>query len=125
MRAWPAWLVISVALEACGHDPPPPPAAPKGPTACERASDAMVQTLLAQMTVKDGTTKDAMPTERADAIRNLIRARCEQDAWSADATSCLITMQTNADAERCARLMTEAQQTALVRDEQAKFAPQK
>jgi hypothetical protein len=61
------------------------------------------------------------PTETADAFRNLIRERCEQDAWSAEATRCLIAMKQLGDAEACAKLMTDDQQAALVRDEQARF----
>ena len=112
MRA--GWSLVFVI--ACGQAPPPAPAAPKGPTACARAADAMVQTMLDRL-----TAKDAPPTEQADGFRNLIRERCEQDGWSAEATRCLIAMKTTADAEPCAKLMTDAQQAALVRDEQAQF----
>jgi hypothetical protein len=62
-----------------------------------------------------------LPTEQADAIRNLIRERCAHDRWSAEATQCLIAMVNLEDAEPCARLMTEDQQAALVADEQAQF----
>jgi hypothetical protein len=61
------------------------------------------------------------PTEEADAIRNLIRERCEHDAWSPEATTCLTAMKAMADAEACARLLTEDQQAALVGDERARF----
>jgi len=113
MRA--GWIVI--ALAACGHAAPPA-AAPKGPTACARAADAMVQTMLDRL-----PARGAEPTEAADGFRNLIRERCEQDGWSADATRCLIAMKSTDDAAPCAQLMTEAQQAALVRDEQAQFGP--
>jgi|GEM_PF-3750226 len=109
MRA--GWIVI--ALAACGHAEPPPPTPPKGPTACARAADAMVQTMLARLPAKDA------PTEAADGFRNLIRERCEQDGWSPDATRCLIAMKSTDDAAPCAQRMTDAQQAALVRDEQA------
>jgi len=108
-----AWL--GLALAACGG-PPAPPAAPRGPTACARASDNMVQTMLDRLSVKDPP-----PTELADAIRNLIRERCERDAWSAEATKCLIAMKQQDEAARCAELLTEAQQAALVRDQEAQL----
>jgi hypothetical protein len=76
----------------------------------------MVQAMLDRL-----SAKDSPPTEQADALRNLIRARCEQDAWSAEATRCLIAMKTLDDAAPCAKLMTDAQQAALVRDQQAQF----
>ena len=106
--------VIAIALVAACSHPAPPPAPPRGPTACARAADAMVQTLLDRL-----PAKDAPPTEAADGYRNLIRERCERDAWSDEATRCLAAMKTTADAEPCAKLLTEAQQAALVQDGQA------
>lgn len=111
-------LAIAVLLVACAHAAPPP-AAPKGPTACARAADAMVQTMLDRL-----PAKDAPPTEAADGMRNLIRGRCEQDAWSADATRCLAAMKTTDDAAACAPLLTEAQQAALVKDQDAQLNQQ-
>ena len=108
------WIVV--ALVACHHADAPATVAPKGPTPCARASDSMVQAMLDRL-----PAKDASPTEEADALRNLIRERCERDAWSAEATRCLIAMKQLDDAEPCAKLMTEDQQAALVRDEEARF----
>jgi hypothetical protein len=106
------WLLV--ALAACGSSASPPPVAPRGPTPCARASDNMVQALLDRL-----AREDPVPTEEADALRNLIRERCEQDRWSAEATGCLIAMKQVADAEACAPLLSEAQQAALVRDQSA------
>ena len=103
-------------LLACHHAEAPAPVAPKGPTQCARASDSMVQTMLDQL-----PAKAELPTEQADAIRNLIRERCEQDGWSAEATQCLIAMKRQGDAEACAKLLTDDQQAALVRDQEARF----
>jgi hypothetical protein len=110
-----SWIV-AVGLVACHHADAPPPAAPKGPTQCAHASDNMVQLMLDRL-----PQKDTPPTEEADAFRNLIRERCEQDGWSAEAIRCLIAMKRLEDAEGCAKLMTEDQQAALVRDEDARF----
>ena len=108
------WLSgIALGLAACGQAAPPP-AAPKGPTACARASDSMVGAMLSRL-----PAADPPPVEEADALRNLIRERCEQDGWSADATRCLIAMKELADAEPCAKLLTDDQQAALVRDQEA------
>jgi len=110
------WIVA--ALVACQHADAPPPAAPKGPTACARASDSIVGAML------DRLPADATPpTEEADALRNLIRERCEHDEWSAEATRCLIAMKRLEDAEPCAKLMTEDQQAALVADQRARTGP--
>jgi hypothetical protein len=120
MRA--AWIVVALiacasgALTACASGAPPAPAAPKGPTACARASDSMVQTMLDRL-----PDKEAPPIEEADALRNLIRERCEQDGWSAEATRCLIATRSVDDAAACAPHLTDAQQAALVRDQSARF----
>lgn len=111
-------LVGFVALDACHAAEPPASPALRGPTQCARASDSMVQTMLDRLS-SDGPP----PTEAADALRNLIRERCEQDGWSAEAVKCLIAMTTVQDAEACAKLMTDEQQAALVRDETALFGP--
>jgi hypothetical protein len=104
---------LALALIACQHADAPPPAAPSGPTACERAADSMVGAMLAHLPPADA------PTEQADALRRLIRVRCEQDGWSAEATRCLIAMQKLDDAQPCAKLLTDDQQAALVRDQDA------
>lgn len=110
------WRVIALGavLVTCRPADAPAPAAPRGPTACERASDSMVGAMLARLPASDA------PTEQADALRNLIRERCERDGWSAEATRCLIAMKRLEDAEPCAKLLTDDQQAALVRDEEAR-----
>jgi len=75
----------------------------------------MVGAMLAKLPARAET-----PTEEADALRNLIRERCEHDDWSAEATRCLIAMTQLADAAPCAKLLTDDQQAALVRDQQAR-----
>jgi hypothetical protein len=110
-------LLALLGLAAC-HPPEPVAPGPKGPTACARASDTMVQTMLDRL-----SSQGPPPTEAADALRNLIRERCEQDGWSAETTRCLIAMTSVKDAEPCAKLMTDEQQAALVRDETALFGP--
>jgi hypothetical protein len=101
---------LVLVLVACRRADAPPPAAPKPPTACDRAADSMVGAMLAHLPPAD------VPTEQADALRRLIRVRCEQDGWSAEATRCLIAMQKLDDAEPCAKIMPADQQAALTRD---------
>ena len=104
------------ALAACHHGDAPEAAVPRGPTACARASDSIVQAMLARL-----PADAAPPIEQADALRNLIRERCAHDSWSAEATQCLIAIARLEDAEPCARLMTEDQQAALVADQNAQL----
>lgn len=110
---------LALALIACQHADAPPPAAPSGPTACERAADSMVGAMLTHLPAADA------PTEQADALRRLIRVRCEQDGWSAEVTRCLIAMQKLDDAAPCAKLMPDDQQEALTRDLEARFGPRR
>lgn len=102
-------------LGACHPAAEPGPAAPRGPTACERASDSMVAAMLSRL-----PAADPPPTEAADALRTLIRERCERDGWSAEATRCLIAIHRLDDAAPCAKLLTDDQQAALVRDQEAR-----
>ncbi|MBA3391519.1 MAG: hypothetical protein H0T89_02690 [Deltaproteobacteria bacterium] len=102
-------------LGACGGGnkaiamPPPHPV-----TTCVMVAEAMVGALVA--------TKEPRPGDDVIAtFTTLIRTRCDEDQWTADARQCLATMTTRAEAERCSTLMTEAQQANLVRDQQAKF----
>jgi hypothetical protein len=104
---------LVLVLVACRHADAPPPAAPKAPAACDRAADSMVGAMLAHLPPAD------VPTEQADALRRLIRVRCEQDGWSAEVTRCLIAMHKLDDAEPCAKIMPAAQQDALARDLEA------
>ncbi|HEX7842133.1 MAG TPA: hypothetical protein VF469_31895 [Kofleriaceae bacterium] len=75
----------------------------------------MVAAMLARL-----PAADPPPTDEADALRSLIRERCERDGWSAAATRCLIAMQRLDDAAPCAKLLTDDQQEALVRDQEAR-----
>lgn len=101
---------LALALIACQRAEAPPPAAPRGPTACERAADSMVGAMLVRLPASGA------PTEQADALRRLIRVRCAQDGWSAEVTRCLIAMRKLDDAAPCAKLMPDDQQDALARD---------
>lgn len=116
MRVMRGTWIVAV-LVACHHDAEAPATvAPPGPTPCARASDSMVQIMLDQL-----PAKATPPTEAADATRNLIRERCEHDGWSAEATKCLIAMKRQDDAEACAKFLTDDQQAALLRDQDAQL----
>jgi hypothetical protein len=107
------WLVVL--LVACGGAAvPEPPVAPrvKAPS-CAAAADGMVGVLLADKDPKP-------PDDTVDGIRNLIRDRCQQDGWSAEAQRCLAEMKTPDDANTCGTLLTEAQQGALVQAQSAR-----
>jgi hypothetical protein len=120
VRALLSLIAVAGALvgAGCSRADAPAPNPPTRPRACARAADSMVGALLARL-----PAHEPPPTEHADALRNLIRERCERDAWSADATRCLIAIVRIADAGRCAELLTEDQQAALVRDQAALAGP--
>lgn len=112
MRGVTARAVLLVCVTACSHAPAPvAPQAPP-PATCARAA---------------GHTADLVaigldpppPDDAVNALITLVRTRCEEDAWSPEARQCLSTMQTASDADRCGTLLTEEQQAALVRDQEA------
>ena len=61
------------------------------------------------------------PDADADGLRKMIRERCEQDQWSPEAQRCLSEMKTADDANVCSTLLTDDQQAALVKAQQAKY----
>ena len=85
-----------------------------GPT-CAAVADSMV----AMMSEGKEATKAMVDTKEDFAA--IIRTRCDEDRWTAEARQCLSTMKSRADAERCSTLLTDEQQANLVRDQQAKF----
>jgi outer membrane biosynthesis protein TonB len=85
-----------------------------GPT-CGAVADSMV----AMMAEGKESTKAFVETK--EGFTTIIRTRCEEDAWTADAKQCLAKMKSRDDAERCSTLLTETQQANLVRDQKAKF----
>ena len=71
-------------------------------------------------------TKDPRPPDDIlNGLIDLIRVRCTEDRWSSEAISCLRRLKTAADADQCGTLLTDAQQAALVRDQDAKAVPAK
>ncbi|MBS1120014.1 MAG: hypothetical protein H6Q90_2242 [Deltaproteobacteria bacterium] len=102
----------AVVLAGCGRAQPPAAPMLEADT-CGSVADHMVEQLL--------IGKDPRPPDATvDGIKNIIRARCKQDAWTVAAQDCLRKIQNAADADRCASLLSEEQQAALVRDEQAR-----
>jgi hypothetical protein len=100
-------------LAACGGSPgPAAPAKPAGPT-CAAAAEHMIDEMAA--------AKDPRPADEVlNGLIDLVRRRCEQDQWSSEAVSCLSRITSAADADQCGTLLTDAQQDALVADQDAK-----
>lgn len=112
-----AAVLAMVAACAGSAGPVAAPPAPTGPT-CAAAAEHMVDEMAA--------TKDSRPPDDAlNALIDLIRVRCEEDRWSSEAIACLSRIKSAADADQCGTLLTEAQQAALVRDQDAKAVPPK
>lgn len=107
--------IVVPALAGCGAPSRPLVTAPAGPT-CADAAAHMVDEMAA--------TKDPRPPdETLNGLITLIRTRCDADRWSSEAVACLSTMKSATDADRCGTLLTDAQQAALVRDQEAKSHP--
>ena len=108
MRAW----IVAGLLVACGPSKAAEAPRPAGPT-CASAAAHMVDEMAAG--------KDPRPPdETINALIELIRVRCQQDRWTAEAVACLDAMTSAADADHCSSMLTEDQQAALVRDQDAR-----
>jgi hypothetical protein len=107
------WLVVILAACSSAAQPEPPAAPRVKAPSCAAAADGMVGLLLAGKDPKP-------PDDTVDGIRNLIRDRCQQDGWTAEAQRCLAEMKTPDDANTCGTFLTEAQQAALVEAQSAR-----
>jgi hypothetical protein len=91
---------------------------PKNPNndavTCAAVANAMVGMMM------EGKNQENA-AETADGFNAIIRTRCDADAWTPEARQCLATMKTRSDAERCSAMLTEEQQSNLVRDQKEKF----
>lgn len=106
-------LWIATLLVACGGGAAKPPAKPAAPAmSCTKAADGMVSLLVANKDPKP-------PDEATDKLRKLIRERCEQDAWSFEAQRCFGDMKTIDDANVCGTLISDDQQAALIKAQDA------
>lgn len=107
--------VIALVLAACGGSSKSSTMAKsEGPT-CAVVADSMV----AMMARGKESTKAFVDAK--EGFTTIIRTRCDEDAWTAEAKQCLSTMQTYEDAERCSTHLTEQQQQNLVRDQKEKY----
>ncbi len=108
---------VLAVLAACGAPGPVAAPAPAGPT-CAAAAEHMIDEMAA--------AKDPRPPDDLlNRLIELIRVRCTEDRWSSEAVSCLSRIKTAADADQCGTLLTDAQQAALVRDQEAQAVPAK
>jgi hypothetical protein len=91
----------------------------KYPSTAEASCDGVADGMVGMM--MEGKEQTPKLRETSEGFKQIIRTRCEADAWSSDAKWCLTGMKTQADAERCSTMLTEEQQANLVRDEKAKY----
>jgi hypothetical protein len=107
-------LGLGLVLGACGGSSMPA-APPNAPVAtCTTAAENTVGTMVAVLDPRP-------PAADIQKYIDLIRERCEQDGWSAQAQRCMSEIKQRQDGERCEPLLTDAQKAALVRDQEAKF----
>lgn len=107
-------VLIALVLAACGGSSKSSTMAKSGPSCGEVASS-----MVAMMAEGKESTKAFVDAK--EGFVTIIRTRCDEDAWTAEAKQCLATMKSREDAERCSTLLTEQQQANLVRDQKAKF----
>lgn len=111
--------LVAVLLASCGGSPPPAPAAPAGPSRCERVADHLVGLLAANLPPGD----DARPTETIDRLTRAVVGLCRDGGWSVDAQDCFLALP-GLDAGRldtCAGRLTVDQRDAFPRAIDATF----
>lgn len=117
-------LALALVLAACGGGTKPEPKKPepapvagikKMPTpTCAATSDTMTVVILA--------SNEAMPSDtEVKEIKAILKTRCEADGWSDRAKECLATMESEADADGCASMLTAEQRNKIVADERIKL----
>jgi hypothetical protein len=97
--------ILVLAIAACSSSGPKDPAfTPAGPKPCEKMADHVVGV----MQPRDPETgKPVDPNqETADAITRVLIERCTKDAWTQDAQKCFLAIQTIAESDKCAPLLT-------------------
>lgn len=107
--------VVLAVVAACARGPGPVAAPPPAGPTCAAAAEHMVDEMAA-------ANDPRPPDDVLNGLIDLIRVRCEQDRWSSEAVACLSRIKSAADADQCGTLLTDAQQAALVRDQDAKAA---
>ena len=99
--------ILVLAIMACsGGQPKDPAFTPAGPKPCEQMADHVVGV----MQPKDENGKPVDPNqETADAITRVLIERCTKDGWTQDAQKCFLAIQTIAEADKCAPLLSVEQ----------------
>jgi len=109
-----AIFAFVIAAGCGGSSKPSTTAKVEGPT-CTDVAESMVTMM------GEGKESTKAFVDAKEGFTTIIRTRCDDDNWTADAKRCLATMKSHADAEHCSTMLSEEQQANLVRDEKAKF----
>jgi len=115
--------ILALALAACGGSqsaPKKPEPAPvtgikkMPPPTCAATSDTMAVVILAS---NETPASDA----EVKAVKGVLKTRCDADRWSDRAKECLATMQSEADADGCASMLTAEQRANIIKDERIRL----
>lgn len=94
-----------IAIAACGSPPRPEPVDKPAP-ACTAVADHVLD-LVTPKNPKD---------DKARKLRDIFALRCEQDAWSADVRTCVLSTTSLKDPKGCKSQLAIPQREALERD---------
>ncbi|MGN6109192.1 MAG: hypothetical protein ACTHU0_29065 [Kofleriaceae bacterium] len=94
-------VVALVIASGCGSRPPERPA-PAAPT-CDQAADHAAALL-------------GPEDPSAGRVRDVVRARCTEDRWSAEARSCIVGTRSLAEPRQCKQRLSPEQRAAFERD---------
>lgn len=111
--------VLVLVLAACGGSSPktaPGPGVTGGPGGAAETPDLIPTTKgpdCAAVADKLTTVVHAEAPDRQAEARDAFRIRCTDDKWSDEARNCMGTVETDAEVEGCAKLLTDAQRGKL------------
>src|SRR5580700_9640827 len=116
MSRYSVVAVLSFAVvSGCSHASSPAATTPAQsaaaqPSPCDQLANHVVSLIPAA---------SGAPQDKVAILRDAIATRCSQDQWSADAQKCFMTGTATDSLDSCAKLLTQAQDTALEHDAKA------
>lgn len=105
-------FVLLLLVIACGSSKP----APQAPVPAPPPPDPIPATAGPPCDVVAKAAVPVMFADKPDAhaqASEVLRTRCQDDAWGDEARNCMATAQSDDELAGCSKLLTDAQRTAL------------
>lgn len=100
-------VLLALVLAACGGSSKSSSTPNADGTSCTAVADAMLAPL------SEGKDQTKAMLDKKQELATTIRARCEEDAWSAQARGCFTSAKTLDAVDACSAQLTDDQRTKL------------